>query len=86
MSSFHSSLFSNRLGKSVRQPAQSIFFRTAPEKGGEKDNQMSLGLLSDFILFYCILAVDSALTAEQFFRSRLGAKGSTSAGQSDDMA
>jgi hypothetical protein len=65
---FHSSLLSNHLGKQGK------------EKNSEKDNQMSFGLLADFTLFYFILAVDAALTAETFLRSRLGAKGSTPAG------
>ncbi|MCI5123861.1 MAG: hypothetical protein D3925_05140 [Candidatus Electrothrix sp. AR5] len=93
---FHSSLFSNRIGKFLGTPSPSVI-RTVPgadfkqnkEKGAEKEKnspvvrrniQMFFGLLTDFVLFYFLLAVDAAMTAEIFFRARFGAKESTPAG------
>ena len=49
----------------------------AKEKNGtavRRNIQFFSGLSVDYALFYFILAVDAALTAEIFLRSRFGAK------------
>ncbi|MCI5137286.1 MAG: hypothetical protein D3922_02455 [Candidatus Electrothrix sp. AR1] len=93
---FHSTLLSSRSGKSLRSPSPSVFrtvpntnFKKNKEKGAEKEKnspavrrniQIFFGLLTDFVLFYFLLAVDAAMTAEIFLRASFNAKETTPAG------
>jgi hypothetical protein len=83
---FYSNLLSSRLGKLLGLPSPSVFQQ---EKGAgqesnsaavRRDIQMLFGLLPDFALFYVILAVDAALSAEVFLRGLVDAKEGTPAG------
>ena len=87
---FHSSSLSSCIGKShgpsslsAIRTVPSTDFKQNKEKGAEKEKnslavrrniQMFFGLLTDFVLFYFLLAVDAAMTAEIFFRARFNAK------------
>ncbi len=93
---FRSKSLSSRIGNSLGTPSPSVIrsvpdtdFKQNKEKDAEKEKnslavrrniQMFFGLLTDFVLFYFLLAVDAAMTAEIFFRARLGVKESAQAG------
>ncbi|RWX44703.1 hypothetical protein H206_03153 [Candidatus Electrothrix aarhusensis] len=85
---FPSSSFSRCIGKSLGPSSPSVIrtvpgtdFKQNKEKGAGKEKnslvvrrniQMFFGLLTDFVLFYFLLAVDAAMTAEIFLRARFG--------------